>query len=423
MPLNEWTRLFARRSLIPVREVLKQKHYIAERTKQIYRGRTGSAYERRSSKQPIIKPEQYTEDKTVTSAIQLIAMQDLQELHLYLRRLKLPLLSAVLRLEEKNMVKQKESKRSSRKDLMNLKKTEIQEEDEMATKFKLSGCQMPFYSVSDEIQKYAEKERNFFDYVHDELRNVVHPVPPTMPVHAPVCIEKRIFARAFGTIRLRPLHAIDKAYWASQKCDMQLNKERQIMRMLIAHAAAEDYISRLRKANTETCRKRYEENKLMVNDMLRENLRKREMAIVNNRKKFVQYLDNTDSKATERTYVQVFNSQHTSLARGLLQLDGWRKREESINQKKTAITQKLEEQKHRKEVFKNFHDQRLRMLRKQNASEKSYRKFVTNEMVKERLQQSKARAKAVKTPTMKIWCPLPVIGSSGIAKPLIEYCI
>lgn len=243
-------------------------------------------------------------------------------------------------------------------DLLNLKKTEIQEEDEMASKFRLSGCQMPFYSVTDELQKYAEKERHFFDYVHDELRNIVHPVPPTMPVHAPVCIEKRIFARAFGTIRLRPLHAIDKAYWASQKCDIQLKKERQIMRMLIAHAAADDYICRLRRGNTETRRKRYDEDKLMFSDMLRDNLRKREMATVNNKKKFVQFLENKESKATEKTYVQVFNSQHTSLARGLLQLDGWRKREESINKKKTIITQSLEEQKHRKEVFKHFHDQR-----------------------------------------------------------------
>lgn len=415
--IQRWIRGYLIRKIlciIPMRHVLQHNRLIAEKTKRIYDGLTDSTYERKSAKYPIIQPEEHRE---VTSRNQLIDIKDIEELHIYLRRLQLPLLSVILELEEKQKVKPKESRRSPMKDLLDLKITE----DEMATGFRLSGCRMPFYSVSDELQEYTRKEKIFFDDAHDRLHHFVRPVPETMPVHRPICIEKRIFARAFGTIRLRPLHAIDKAYWESHLCDIQINKERKVMRMQIAGAAAEEYGRRLFKEKREIIHRKHVESNLMVNDIMKENMRKREMDFVYNRKKFAQFLENKENKATERSYVQVFSSQHTSLTRGLLQLDGWRKREEGISKKKTAIKENVEEKKYRKDAYKSYRAQRITMLQKRNASEKIFRKCLNEGLTRERFQKSRQRAKAAKTPTVKIPCPLPIIGSSGIARSIKDY--
>ncbi|XP_053099137.1 leucine-rich repeat and IQ domain-containing protein 3 isoform X2 [Hemicordylus capensis] len=421
--IQKWIRGYLIRKilcLIPVREVLRHKRYIRENIKRIHIPLTHSAYDSKSSMYHIIKPEQHTEVGKLTSGIQVIDVKDVKDLHLYLRRLKLPLLSSVVRPEEKKKMMQMESKKSPRKDLLDWKKMETKEEDELITKFRLSGYRMPFYSVFDELQKYTEKEKDFFDAVHG-LRYFMRPFPQPMPIHDTGCIEKRTFARAFGTIRLRPLCAIDKAYLESQSWDIQLQKEREAMRMLISKNEGKDYIDHLHDEKIDTIQRTFEEEKMTLHDIMKENKQNRKILDSKMRQRYARFLESKDAKAMERTFIQGFSTQHTSLARGLLSLDGWRRGEEIRARKRGMIKANLEEQKQRKEVLKHVQEQRLQMLQKRNYYEKMFRKYVTNEMTNKRFQQSKARVEAAKNPREKLLHTLPVIGSSGTAKPVEEY--
>ncbi|XP_062974094.1 leucine-rich repeat and IQ domain-containing protein 3 [Elgaria multicarinata webbii] len=418
--IQKWIRGYLIRKilcLIPVHHILRYKRYIKDRTKYIQP--RSSVYSIKSCISHTIKPEQHAEEKKLTSGIQTTDVKDLKELHLYLRKLNYPILSTILRLEEKKRIKEKKARRSPRKDLLEWKKTEMKE-DGMATKFRLSVHRMPFYSLTEELQRYQDRDKDFFDAVQD-LRYVMHPIPQTMPVHEPGSIDKRIFAKAFGTIRLRPLYAIDKAYWESQKLDAHLKKEREVMRMQIAKSEADDYVNKLHEGKIEKLQKNYEKEKLMFCDILEECKHKRSKLISKMRQKYTRFLDRKEEKVLENTFIQRFSSQHTSLTRGLLRLDGWRNCKEGINEKKHIIKGTVEEQKQRKGLYKHFHEERLQMVQKQNTNEKCFRKFVTREMSKGRLQQSKAKVEAVKKPRVKILYTLPVIGSSGTAVPVAEY--
>ncbi|KAF7254552.1 Leucine-rich repeat and IQ domain-containing protein 3 [Varanus komodoensis] len=406
-------------SLHSFHDIFRYKCYNKDGTKQMYIQHRPSLHSSKSCTFHTIKPKQDNEEKIHASGIQAIDVKDLKDLHFYLRSLKQPILSTILRLEEKKRIKENKSRKSSRKDLLEWKKTE-KKEDTMAAKFRLSIHRTPFYSLTEDLQQYHEKEKYFFDAVQD-LRYITHSIPQTMPIHEPGSIEKKVFAKAFGSIRLRPLCSIDKTYWESQRLDGQLKKEREVMRMLIEKSDAHDYIDRLREEKIEKLQKKYEEEKLKIRDILKDSKHEQSKLINKMREKYSRYLDNKERKVLENAFVQRFSTQHTSLTRGLLRLDGWRNCREAVSEKKYRNKGIVEEQKQRKEVYQHFHEERVQMLQKQNKNEKKIRKCVAHEMSKEQFKQSKAKVEAVKKPGVKILCTLPVIGSSGTAVPVVEY--
>ncbi|XP_026535127.1 leucine-rich repeat and IQ domain-containing protein 3 [Notechis scutatus] len=407
--IQRWIRGYLSRKkwcISPISDVLWYKRFI--------RGRKKHVASVDSSKSPVsetVKQEQTTKYKRGTPAIQIIDMNNLKEFRLTLRRLKYP----VIRLEEKKKIKQKESK-STKKDFTEREKTEMK----MATTFRLSGSKMPFYSPNEHRKMYKEKERNFFDTAHD-MRNITHPVPQTLPIYEPVSIEKRVFAKAYGTVRLHPLYAIEQAYWQSQKLDQQAKKERDVMRLLIAKSEAKEYMHHLQEEKIDNIQRNYERKKMMDTDHVKKSKEGKYKFIVRMRKKYNKFLEKKEGKLIENSFIQRFSTQHTSLTRGLLKLDGWRKNLEIHNERKKVLEEIRKEQKERKEVYEHFQEERRQMLQRQNIDEKIFRKYVTHVIARERFEQSKAKLKAVKEPHVKILYSLPVIGSSSTAVPIAEY--
>ncbi|XP_025021372.1 leucine-rich repeat and IQ domain-containing protein 3 [Python bivittatus] len=397
--------------LSPVCEVLRYNRYIRGGKKQHVASMSSSVSDS-------VKLEQHTKLKKGTPGIQIIDMNNLKEFHLTLRRLKHPVISTILKLEEKKKIKQKKS-RSTGKDFIEGEKTEM-ESKEMATTFRLSGSKMPFYSLNEQLKIYEERQKDFFDIAHD-MRNITYPIPQTLPMHDPGSIERRVFAKAYGTVRLHPLHAIEKAYWESQKLDLQAKKERDVMRMLIAKSEAKEYIRQLHEGKIEHIQKNYEEKKMKIADHFKESKKRKSKLFIKMKKKYNKFLEKKEGKTIENSFIQRFSTQHTSLTRGLLKLDGWRKSLEDQNEKKKVFQEIVQEQKQRKEVYKHFQEERQHMLQRQNMHEKTFRKYVTRVMARERFEQSKAKLKATKEPCMKELYTLPLIGSSGTAVPIAEY--
>ncbi|XP_063155930.1 leucine-rich repeat and IQ domain-containing protein 3 [Candoia aspera] len=415
--IQRWIRGYLVRKMLclsPVCEVLWYNRYIRGGKKQ----HVASVCSDKRSVSDTVKPEEHTKLKKGTPGIQIIDMNNLKEFHLTLRRLKHPVISTILKPEEKKKIKQKKP-RSTRKDFAEGDKTEM-ESKESATTFRLSGSKMPFYSLNEHLKIYEERERGFFDIIHD-MRNITHPAPQTLPILEPGSIEKRIFAKAYGTIRLHPLYAIEKAYWESQKLDLHAKKERDVMRMLIAKSEAKEYIHHLHEEKIEEIQKNYEQKKMMTANHFKEAKEKKSKLFFKMKKKYNKFLEKKEGRTIENSFIQRFSTQHTSLTRGLLKLDGWRKNMEVLSGKKTVLKGIIQEQKQRKEVYKHFQVERQQMLQRQNMNEKTFRECVTHVMTRERFEQSKAKVKAMKEPRLKKLYTLPLIGSSGTAVPIAKY--
>ncbi|XP_060088005.1 leucine-rich repeat and IQ domain-containing protein 3 [Heteronotia binoei] len=420
--IQKWVRghlLRKRLCLVPLCEALLHKRYIKAGKKEIYIQVTPSVYDSKRSMHHIIKPAQHSEVEKLTSGIQVSNVKDLKELHLYLKGLRQPVLSAILRFEEKKKIKQKESKRLPKIDLLDWKQIKTKDENATASQFRLSVTRMPFYSKTVELQNYREREKYIFDDVYD-LHFLKKPLPEIKPMHDPGSIEKRAFARAYGSIRLRPLCAIDKAYLENQKLDISLRKEREVMQMQISQNAAKEYTCQLTDKRMEYLQRKYEQEKFVVRDFLKECQEDRATLIRKIRRKYVKFLESKEAKTVERTFIQGFSAQHTSLTKGLLRLDGWRSRQESIDKKGIIVKSIVEEHKQWKDIFKHFQEQRQNMLQMQGNAEKMFRKYVVDEKSKETFKQAKAKVATVKKPREKIMCSLPIIGSSGSAVPIEE---
>ncbi|XP_077189450.1 leucine-rich repeat and IQ domain-containing protein 3 isoform X2 [Paroedura picta] len=420
--IQKWIRghlLRKRLCLVPLREVLLHKPYIRPGKNENYIPVTPSVYASKRSVHHIIKPAQHSEVEKLTSGIQVSNVNDLKELHLYLKGLRQPVLSAVLRFEEKKRIKQKESKRLPKTDFLDRKQIKTEGEKEMANQFKLSISKTPLYSKTVELQDYREREKYIFDNVYD-LHFFKKPLPEIKPMHDPGSIEKRAFVRAYGSIRLRPLCAIDKAYWENQKLDSLLRKEREVMQMQISQNAAKDYTYQLTEKRIEDLQKKYEQEKFVVRDFLKEQQEERATLIRKIRRKYVKFLENKETKTVERRFIHGFSTQHTSLTKGLLRLDGWRGHRESIDKKKIIVKSTVEEHKQWKDIFAHFQQQRQSMLQIKGHAEKMFRKYVIEEKAKERSIQAKTKAATVKKPREKVMYSLPITGSSGHAVPIEE---
>ncbi|XP_070602266.1 leucine-rich repeat and IQ domain-containing protein 3 isoform X2 [Erythrolamprus reginae] len=399
--IQRWIRGYLSRKILcvsPISDVLWYNRFTRGRKKLV------TSVDDKSPVSEIVKQELPTRYKRGTPAIQIIDMNNLKEFRLTLRILRYP----VIRVEEKKKFQQKEPK-SPKKER---EKTEM--------KFRLSGSKMPFYSPDEHWKMYKEKEREFFYTAHD-IRYITHPEPQKLPILEPGSIEKRVFAKAYGTVRLHPLYAIEQAYWQSRKLDLQAKKERDVMRSLIAKSEAKEYLHHLREDKIDNIQRNYEKEKMMDTKNVKKSKEGNVKFLVKMRKKYNNFLEKKEGKLIENSFIQRFSTQHTSLTRGLLKLDGWRKTLQIQKERKKLLEGIRQEQKERKQVYGHFQEERRQMIQKQNIQEKIFRKCVTQVVARERFEQSKAKLRAVKEPHVKRLYSLPVIGSSSNAKPVAKY--
>uniref|UniRef100_A0ACB8F3P6 Uncharacterized protein n=1 Tax=Sphaerodactylus townsendi TaxID=933632 RepID=A0ACB8F3P6_9SAUR len=304
-------------------------------------------------------------------------------------------------------------------DLMDWKETKTKDE-EIASQFRLSVGKMPFYYKTVELPEYQERQKNFFDDVCN-LHVLKKPLPEINPMHNPGCIERRAFVNAYGSIRLRPLCAIDKAYRENKKLDIVLRKERDVMQMQISQNVAKEYTDQSTEKRIAYVQKMHEQEKFVIHDFLKERQEERAMLIRKIRQKYVKFLKSKETKTIERTFIEGFSCQHASLTKGLFRLDGWRSRKQSTDKRSFIVKTIVEEQKQQKEMFKQIEEQRITMLQVKMNAEKMIRKYMIDEKAKVRSKQAKERVAAVKKSRVKIMYSLPVADSSGHAVPLQEY--
>ncbi|XP_032638017.1 leucine-rich repeat and IQ domain-containing protein 3 [Chelonoidis abingdonii] len=409
--VQRWIRGYLTRKrfgTIPLDEVLPQRH-IRDGVKQIYSQSILPVCNSKSFMYHIIKPEQNTEDKKLTSGKQVLYMNNFKKLPiLCLRRKKQPAFSISPTLRKKEKKKKLEEQRIPlRKGVLDLEKPNM--EEQAGTKFRLSVCKAAFHSVKDKLMIFQKKEEEIWHAVHP-FHSLVHPAPQLKAVNHPVSIEKRIFARMYGSVRLGPFYVIDKAYRESKRCEIQTKKICGVMQMQIAKGKADYCIKGFLEEKKNGVQKRCKEEDIRIQEALQQHQLRRSGFIEKVRQRHGRFLETKNQKASEYSLIQDFSIQHASLTQSLFRLDKLRKSEETIKERKNIVMENKEDMEKWKELVKNFQEQRQLMLRKENLAEKVVLSSIVSQKTSERLQQAKAKVAAVKDhqANMNIMIRLPL---------------
>ncbi|XP_074987834.1 leucine-rich repeat and IQ domain-containing protein 3 isoform X2 [Caretta caretta] len=361
--LQRWIRGYLTRKRfgkIPLDEVLLQRHYIRDRAKQIYSQSTLPVCDSKSFIYHIIKPEQNTEDKKLTSGKQVSYMNNFKKLPvLCLRRKKQPVFSISPTLRKKKKNKLGEHRIPWRKGFLDVEKPNMEEQVE--TKFRLSVCKAAFHSVKEKLMIFQKKEEEIWHAVHP-FHSLVHPAPQLKAVNHPVSIEKRIFARMYGSVRLGPFYVIDKAYRESKRCEIQTKKIRGVMQMQIAKGETDYCIKGFLEEKKNGVQKRCKEEDIRIQEALQQHQLRRSGFIEKVRQRHAQFLETKNQKASEYSLIQDFSIQHASLTQSLFRLDRLRKSEETLKERKSIVKENKEDMEKWKELIKNFQEQRLLSL-------------------------------------------------------------
>ncbi|KAM9129899.1 leucine-rich repeat and IQ domain-containing protein 3 [Pangshura tecta] len=395
--IQRWIRGYLTRKRfgkIPLDEVLPQRHYIRHGVKQIYSQSILPVCDSKSFMYHIIKPEQNTEDKKLTSGKQVLYMNNFKKLPvLCLRRKKQPVFSISPTLRKKEKKKKLEEQRIPlRKGFLDLEKSNM--EEQVGTKFRLSVCKAAFHSVKDKLI-FQKKEEEIWHAVHP-FHSLVHPATQLKAVNHPVSIEKRIFARMYGSVRLGPFYVIDKAYRESKRCEIQTKKICEVMQMQIAKGEADYCIKGFLEEKKNGVQKRCKEEDIRIQEALQQHLLRRSEFIEKVRQRHARFLETKNQKASEYSLIQDFSIQHAFLTQSLFRVDRLRKSEESIKERKNIVMENKEDMEKWKELLKNFQEQRQLMLQKENLAEKVVLGSIVSQKTSERLQQAKAKVAAVK---------------------------
>ncbi|XP_006021835.2 leucine-rich repeat and IQ domain-containing protein 3-like isoform X1 [Alligator sinensis] len=388
---------------ILLHEVPLQRHYIRDGAKQIYSQGTPSECDSKSFMYHIIKPEQNTEDEKLTSGKQVFSMDNFKELPvLCLGREKQPVISILPTLGKKERkIKLEERRIPLRKGSLDMEKPNMEEQVEN----KLSVGRANFYSVRDKLPLFQKKGEEIWHAVHG-FHSGIHPNCQSKALHCPIRIEKRIFAKMYGSGMLGPLYDIDKFYKESKQHDIQTRKELRVMQMKNAKDKVKHNAEGFLREKKHGAQIRYKEDDIRIQEALQQREVTRSKYIEDVREGHAQFLEKKKQKESEYSFVQEFSAQHVALTQSFSKLDRMKKCKESVKEKERIVTECKEKVKKCKELIKSLQDKRKSMLRKQSLAEKKFIESIFFQNTTERLQEAKARVEAAKEQQSKM-CRVP----------------
>ncbi|XP_019383944.1 PREDICTED: leucine-rich repeat and IQ domain-containing protein 3 [Gavialis gangeticus] len=408
--VQRWIRGYLTRKKngkILLHEVPLQRHYIRDGAKQIYSQGTPSECDSKSFMYHIIKPEQNTEDEKLTSGKQVFSMDNFKELPvLCLGREKQAVISILPTLGKKERkIKLEERRIPLRKGSLDMEKPNMEEQVE--NKFKLSVGRAIFYPVRAKLPLFQKQGEEIWHAVHG-FHSGIHPNCQSKAMHCPSRIEKRIFAKMYGSGMRGPLYDIDTFYKESKQHDIQTRKEFRVMQMKNAKDKVKHNVEGFLREKKHGAQIRCKEDDKRIQGALRQREVRRSKYIEDVREGHAQFLEKKKQKASEYSFVQEFSTQHVALTQSFSKLDRMKKCKESVKEKERIVTECKEKVKKCKELIKSLQEQRKSMLQKQSLAEKKFIESIFFQNTTERLQKAKARVEAAKEQQSKIMCRVPL---------------
>ncbi|KAE8609545.1 hypothetical protein XENTR_v10011840 [Xenopus tropicalis] len=276
-----------------------------------------------------------------------------------------------------------------------------QTEESLATEghnqFRLFGMKAIVHKTDLFKEKLISHEESAKDMRQSIQR--LHSILPTNP--DPVChiqnpLESKAFQETRCSLNLIPLWAVDKAFENRLKCDNHVQKRNLVRQMCVckkqATANIEDFLQEKQRHSME----QNEKDSTQIQQRKQQNQLTKFNFIGKVRQNYNEFIQEKEQKASEHSFVQEFNTRHTSVTKTLQRHDRVLKCDKEIQEKIRVLQDVKEKRDTQKMLNKTLKEQRTLILQEENSSEKVALACRNHQKSSTRLLEAQTHVKTLK---------------------------
>nr|XP_033771860.1 leucine-rich repeat and IQ domain-containing protein 3 [Geotrypetes seraphini] len=240
--------------------------------------------------------------------------------------------------------------------------------------------------------------------VHQSHSIIQNAPRPKVIYQPPVSLERRIFAKAQDAARFMPFYAIENAYKARARQEIQAEKEERVKQMYRKKIIAKQNIEMYAWNKSKEIQKKHEMDSMKYQEDLYQYQFNKSQEIKKRKQKRISFLNDKIERTAENLLVQKFNRQRISLTNAVLKYDRLMNQAHDLG--KRHRTTELEEEK----ILCPVQLRQLELL-PENAAEKVAVTSFVFPKAHDKLLQARAETAAVKLhkPTVEPLYMVPVI--------------
>ncbi|OCT82553.1 leucine-rich repeat and IQ domain-containing protein 3 isoform X2 [Xenopus laevis] len=242
---------------------------------------------------------------------------------------------------------------------------------ESNTQFRLFGLKAIVHESDPLKEKLISHEESARDIRHSIQQ--LHSILPTNP--EPVChvqneLARRAFEETSGSLNLKPLWAVDRAFEKRLKSDNHVQKRDLVRQMHFgkqqATANIEDFLQEKQRQSME----QNEKYCTQIQQHKQQNQLTKCNFIGKVRKNHNKFIQEKELKVSEHSFVKEFNTRLTSVTKTLQKHDRVMKNDKEM-QEKTQVLQDFKQKTDKQKLLnKTLKEQRNLVLQEENSSEK-----------------------------------------------------
>ncbi|XP_066548206.1 leucine-rich repeat and IQ domain-containing protein 3 isoform X2 [Amia ocellicauda] len=290
---------------------------------------------------------------------------------------------------------------------------EVMEEELEKVHFRLLGFKAVFHHVDPvSVMLMSRKEsakdiRQAIDDFHSAKQEAEKPKIPYLP---PVSAEKRLIAKAHGSISLAPFQVIEKAYRERQKAENMAKKIDFVTQVHANRVEVQNHVEGHIEVRKYGALQRREKDDMERRSALEQQRLSQTKFIESARKRYARFAEKKKRQAAEHALVKDFSSQHISLSKTMAR-HSTQVRQCAIQQEKSDLVVSCKEQAEKqKQVNRAYIEHRTLALQAEGiAKREAVDSFLADEANK-RLLEARARVSSLKSQhaTMEAMRPVPV---------------
>ncbi|KAJ1170798.1 hypothetical protein NDU88_002670 [Pleurodeles waltl] len=229
---------------------------------------------------------------------------------------------------------------------------------------------------------------NLFHSIGQQKHNVLHSRENSS--------EKKVSSKTYNYAKFAAFYAIDKAYTARQRNEIQMEKMHKVALTQSANKEAKVSVNEfLLEKRSDALRQREIDGLKLQNAVLKLQFR-HSQHVENMKERYSQFLEQKKLKQVENTFVQVFRTKHTSMTKTLLNHDRAVFREDTALEKKRVLEGLRQQQIEQRLLTNDLKEYRLSLKQRSNAADKAELDAKVSRKANSRLLQARAHVEAAK---------------------------
>lgn len=270
-------------------------------------------------------------------------------------------------------------------------------EDKGKTKFRLSGFKSMLHKADSTTKIQILHKEAADDIRHaDSLFHLLAQQKPRVLHSRQNSSEKKVSSKTYSYVKFAAFYAIDKAYTARQRNEIQQEQMHKVFHIQSANKEAKVNVKGfLLEKRSEALRQREIDGLKLQNAVLQLQLRNSQH-IENMKGRYIQSLEQKKHKQVDNKFVQVFRTKHTSMTKTLLNHDREVFREDTAMEKKRHLEGLRQQQEEQRLLIKDLKEYRLSLLQRGNAADRAELEAKISRKANDRLLQARAHVAAAK---------------------------